>query len=41
LVHNEFRVSPDLETTDSELDHYSEADDEHFVLGDIVGGWEM
>jgi hypothetical protein len=41
LIHDEFRISSDLETTDPELDRYSDSVDERFILSDVVGVWEM
>jgi hypothetical protein len=41
LIHDELRISSNLETMDPELDRYSKAVDEGFILGNIVGGWEM
>jgi hypothetical protein len=36
LVHDQFRVSPDLEAFDPKLNGDSEAVDQGFVLGGIV-----
>jgi hypothetical protein len=36
LIHDQLRVSPDLEALDPELDGDSEAVDQGFVLGGVV-----